>query len=265
MGEIGDPRVVGHAGDLAVRVWAAAEPAWVAALVHGYGEHIGRYHRFAAALADAGAFVIGHDLAGHGDSAGERATIVDVDAAVDDLHLVLADRPPLPVVVLGHGVGGTIAVRHAQRHPETVAALVLSAPVLGNWPTLDRLAEDTALPAVPDDVTLLSRNPIACARFAADPLVWHGPMPKATLLAIERMLGTIGFDHPLGDQLPALWLHGADDELVPEVETRAGMDQVRGLKFEERIYPGARHDLCHETNAAQVLADVVEFVGRSIA
>jgi alpha-beta hydrolase superfamily lysophospholipase len=269
MGEPVDRQLIGHSGEMAVRVWRVPAPTWLAVLVHGYGEHVGRYQRFAESLAAAGAVVGGADLTGHGRSAGPRAVLDDLDAVVDDQHAVLTDlvaaHPGLPVVLFGHGVGGTIAIRHAQRHAaKNVAALVLSAPVLGNWPTLDRLVDDGELPAVPDDVALLSRDPVACADFAGDPLVRHGPMPAATLRAIDDMLGTIAFDHPLGDELPALWLHGSDDRLVPAEETRAGMDQIRGLKFEERIYPGARHDLCHETNSAEVFADVIDFVRRSV-
>ena len=118
----------------------------------------------------------------------------------------------MPVVLVGHGIGGMLAVRHAQRHPEPVAALVLVSPVLGPWTALDQLSE----PQV------------------------DGPWSRETLAAIEDCLSTIDFDHPLGDDLPALWLHGDDDDVVPVSDTRAGMDRIRGLRFEERIYPRCR-------------------------
>jgi pimeloyl-ACP methyl ester carboxylesterase len=120
-----------------------------------------------------------------------------------------------------------------------VAALVLSAPVLGPWPALDLLSD-------------------------GDPADLLGPYRRATLAAIDECLTTIDFDHPLGDDLPALWLHGDDDMLAPVADTRAGMDRVRGLRFEERIYPGIGHDLLHGDHAADVLADVTEFTGRVV-
>jgi alpha-beta hydrolase superfamily lysophospholipase len=157
--------------------------------------------------------------------------VTDFEPVVDDVAALVskavADHPGLPVVVVGHAIGGMIAVRHAQRYPQQAAALVLASPVLGPWPALDRPQGR-----------------------------WSRPM----LAAIEECLSTIDFDHPLGDELPALWLHGDEDELVPVADTRAGMDRVRGLRFEERIYPGVGHDL----PADVVLADVVDFVSRVV-
>jgi alpha-beta hydrolase superfamily lysophospholipase len=234
----------GHAGALAGLTWPNPTGSWLAVLVHDHAERIGDYGAIAGALADAGAVVVGHDMAGHGGSDGEPALIVDFEPVVDDLAAVVAeavaDHPGLPVVVIGYAVGGMIAVRYTQRYPESVAALVLAAPVLGPWQALDLLSDQE----IPTD------GP-------------YGPFRRETLAAIEECLGTIDFDHPLGDDLPALWLHGTDDELVPMADTRAGMDRVRGLRFEEKIYPGAHHDLLHGNGSAAVLADITEFVHAS--
>jgi alpha-beta hydrolase superfamily lysophospholipase len=254
----------GHSGELACLTWPNPDGRWLAVVLHGYGEHLGRYHRLAEALVAAGAVVVGQDMAGHGRSAGERALTPDFETVVDDVAAMVAQADDgLPVVLVGHAVGGMVAVRYAQRFPGQVAALVLSAPVLGNWQTLDLLS-DKEIPDVPVDPATWSRDPSAGADLLADPLVWHGQFHRTTLAAIEECLSTIDFDHPLGDDLPALWLHGTDDELVAMADTRAGMDRVRGLLFEERIYPGARHDLLHETNTDEVLADITDFVSRAV-
>jgi alpha-beta hydrolase superfamily lysophospholipase len=64
--------------------------------------------------------------------------------------------------------------------------------------------------------------------------------------------------------VPVLWLHGADDQLVLEAETRAGIETLRagGASIEEKIYPGARHEIFNETNRDEVLADACAFVER---
>ena len=257
----------GHAGDLAVRTWPNEDAHWLAVLSHGYGEHIGRYQHVADALVNAGAVVVGHDHAGHGRSAGERVLIPDFEPVVDDLYTVLTDakrqHPDLPAVLIGHSLGGMIAARYVQRHPEQIAALVLSAPVLGTWRIVD-LLEQEQIPDRPIDPSVLSRDPRVGAEYLADPLVWHGPLPHATLIAIDKCLHTINFDTPLGDELPALWLHGGNDELVPAADSRTGMDRIRGLRFEEIIYPGARHEVFNETNADEVLTDLTAFVQRVI-
>ncbi|PRY46499.1 alpha/beta fold hydrolase [Umezawaea tangerina] len=254
-----ESNVTGHAGELAVHTWPNLEATWLAVLVHGYGEHLGRYEHVAAALHDAGALVVGGDLVGHGGSEGERALITDVDALVADVHAVTRSiATPLPTVLIGHSVGGLVASRYAQAHGEELAALVLSAPVLGAWQGLDPLA-DKEVPDAPLDPSSLSRDEDVATAYAADPLVYHGNWHRETLESLERALDAVASGEPLGD-LPTLWLHGDDDRVVPIADTRAGTDRIRGTAFTERVYPGARHEVFNETNRDEVLADVVAFV-----
>lgn len=183
--------------------------SWLAVLVPDHGESVDHYRPLADALADAGAVAVGLST----------RLVPDYEAAVDELAAVVDRHGGSPVVLVGHAVGGMIVVRYAQRYPGRAVALVLSAPVLGPWPTLDLLSEDE-IPA--------------------------GRFDRAELAAVEDCLSTIDFDHPLGDDLPALWVHGADDAVVPMADTRAGLDRVRGLRFEELIMPGAGHDQLDE-------------------
>ncbi|WP_158842573.1 alpha/beta fold hydrolase [Saccharothrix deserti] len=254
-----ESNVPGHAGDLAVRTWPNLDASWLAVLVHGYGEHSGRYRHVAEALVEAGALVLAADHVGHGLSDGERAVIADFDGVVADVGAtIVSASSDLPTVLIGHGEGGLVAARYAQLNP--LSALVLSAPVLGTWQGLDVLG----LPEIPDvplDPGLLSRDPEVGKHYASDPLVWHGPYKRETLEALERALDEVNYGPSL-EHLPTLWLHGDADELVPLADTRTGTDRLRGLLFEERVYRGARHEVFNETNSAEVLADVVEFVRR---
>ncbi|ONI90438.1 lysophospholipase [Saccharothrix sp. ALI-22-I] len=253
-----ESNVPGHAGELAVRTWPNLDASWLAVLVHGYGEHGGRYRHVAEALVEAGALVLAADHVGHGRSEGERAVIADFDGVVADVAATISSAASdLPTVLIGHGEGGLVAARYAQRNP--LSALVLSAPVLGTWQGLDMLM--TEIPDVPLDPGLLSRDPEVGKHYAADPLVWHGPYKRETLEALERALDEVNYGPSL-EHLPTLWLHGDADELVPLADTRTGTDRLRGLLFEERVYRGARHEVFNETNSAEVLADVISFVRR---
>ena len=241
---------------------------YIALLCHGYGEHIGRYEHVADALVRHGAVVHGVDHLGHGRSAGERVLITDYEQVVADFH-ALAQRareqdPGLPTVLVGHSMGGMIAARYAQLHGPELAALVLSGPVLGRWDAASALLALDEIPDTPIDPDTLSRDPGVGAAYAADPLVWHGRFARPTLQALAACIERIRGEARLGS-LPTLWVHGADDRLVPIDGTREGIDLLRGEVFEERVYPDARHEVFNEINRDEVLADVTAFVDRVLS
>lgn len=252
-------------GPMAARTWPHESPRYVALLAHGYGEHAGRYEHVARALVAHGATVYGIDHLGHGESPGERVLITDFADVVADLHTVAGrareNHPGLPVVLIGHSMGGMIAARYAQLHGAGLAALVLSGPMLGRPAALQMLSELDEIPDIPIDPDILSRDLMVGAAYAEDPLVWHGPFKRPTVEAMLRCLAEIEEAGPLG-AVPTLWLHGGDDMLVPEAETRAGIEKLRGAGLTEKIYPGARHEIFNETDKDAVLADVTAFLDR---
>src|ERR1700741_2736706 len=121
-----------------VHRWSAAEPRAIALIAHGYGEHAGRYEHVAQALVDElGAAVYAPDHRGHGKTDGATGLVEDGEAITGDLHDVAdearAEHPGLPVVLIGHSMGGLIATRFAQRYGEELTALVLSSPAIGDY------------------------------------------------------------------------------------------------------------------------------------
>ncbi|MFF8451419.1 alpha/beta hydrolase [Streptomyces leeuwenhoekii] len=255
--------LTGTRGRITAREWPRPDPRYVALLVHGYGEHIGRYEEVAGVLTGHGAAVFGPDHIGHGRSAGERVRIEDFEDVVTDVDAVAdlarAAHPGLPIVLIGHSMGGLIAARYAQRHRERLAALVLSGPVIGDWELPRRLLALEEIPDTPINPAALSRDPAVGAAYAADPLVWHGPMKRPTLLAFVRTLAAVAEGGDVG-RLPLLWLHGDDDRLVPLPGSRPGVERISGGDLTERIYPGARHEVFQETNRAEVFADLIRFL-----
>ncbi|MEU4657565.1 lysophospholipase [Streptomyces sp. NPDC023723] len=255
--------LTGTRGRIAVHRWPAGRPRYVALLVHGYGEHLGRYAGLAGVLTGHGGAVYGPDHLGHGRSDGERVLIEDFEDVVTDLRAVAelagAAHPGLPVVVIGHSMGGLIAARYAQRHPAGLAALVLSGPVIGDWELPRRLLALEQIPDTPISPAALSRDPAVGAAYAADPLVWHGPMKRPTVEAFVTTLKTVADGGGVG-RLPLLWLHGTDDRLVPLTGSRPGVERLSGGELTERIYPGARHEVFLETHRAEVFADLTGFL-----
>ncbi|MEV6118350.1 lysophospholipase [Streptomyces sp. NPDC052109] len=257
----------GTRGPIAVREWPHPAPRYLALIVHGYGEHAGRYDELAAVLTGHGAAVYGPDHVGHGRSAGERVLIEDFEDVVTDVHrvtdLARSAHPGLPLVLVGHSMGGLIASRYAQRYGHELSALILSGPVIGAWELPGRLLALPEIPDTPVSPAALSRDPAVGAAYAADPLVWHGPMKRPTVEAFARALETVDRGGDIGP-LALLWLHGGDDRLVPLPGSRTGVERLAGPRLTERIFAGARHEVFHEIDKQAAFAEVLRFLDRSL-
>lgn len=249
-------------GRVQVRRWPADDPARLIVLVHGYGEHVGRYEHVARALVGRGSAVVGPDHVGHGRSAGEAALVEDFEPVVDDLRAVVEDaRGDLPVVMVGHSMGGLIATRYAQRHRDDLAGLVLSGPAVGLSPVIKGWLAAPELPSDPIDLAVLSRDPAVREAYAADPLVWHGGWKRPTLEAFVAADAAIADGPGFGD-LPLLYVHGADDQLVPVDLARPVVEGLAGPESELRILQGARHEILNELDKEETIGLVTSFAER---
>ena len=260
----------GVSGRRAARSWSdpQVDPTHVVLLVHGYGEHIGRYQHVAEALVANGAAVYGVDHVGHGRSEGERVLVVDLEEVVLDVHqldeIARAEHPDLAVALIGHSMGGLIGARYLQRYGETLATAVLSGPVIGESTVAHALLALDEMPDDPLDVAVLSRDEAVGRAYADNPLVWHGPFKRPTVEAMARGAEAVQSGPSLG-RLPLLWIHGVDDALVQLENSRSGIEHLKGDVFEQRLYEGARHEVFNETNNAEILADVTDFLNRTLA
>jgi alpha-beta hydrolase superfamily lysophospholipase len=221
------------------------------------------YRHVAEALVESGAAVYAGDHLGHGRSEGERVSIADMEDLVADVHRVVeaarGEHPGLPVVLIGRSLGSLVAARYAQQHGDGLAALVLSAPVVGGNPDLLGMVALPEIPDVPIDPEWLSRDPEVGRAYADDELVWHGPFKRETLQAIVDSIEHVAAGGDLGE-LPTLWIHGEEDVLAPLAHARPAVERIRGSALEEKVYPGARHEVLNETNKDEVIGDVTAFV-----
>ena len=256
----------GAGGQLAARTWEGDDgPRYVAVLAHGYGEHVGRYEHVAQALTARGSLVIGPDHVGHGRSEGEQALVEDFEQVVDDVRAVVQDaRGDLPVVMVGHSMGGLIATRYAQRHREDLAGLVLTGPAVGLAPVIEGWLAAPELPDDPIDVAVLSRDPEVGASYAADPLVWHGGWKRPTLEAFVAADRAIADGPGFGD-LPLLYVHGAGDELVPLMLAQPIVERLAGPDSDVHVLEGARHEVLNELGKEATIELVAAFAERVTA
>lgn len=246
-------------GRVKLRRWHAIDPVRLVVLVHGYTEHVGRYGALAQALTARGSLVVGPDHIGHGLSPGERGVMDDFEKVVDDLHeVVRATRGDHPVVMVGHSMGGLIAMRYAQRYAKELAGLVLSAPAVGLGPFLESVLAAPEIPEQGFDGSLLSRDPTVGDENAKDPLVWHGPWRRATLEAALATNKAVEVGPDFGD-LPVLYLHGAEDWIIAVEHARPIVERLARADSEVHILPEQRHEIFNEIGKEETFAMIADF------
>ncbi|HEX8977672.1 MAG TPA: alpha/beta hydrolase [Solirubrobacteraceae bacterium] len=244
-----------------------AEPQAVVVLVHGASEHSGRYQHVAADLTAAGYAVHALDHRGHGRSEGARAVIDRMSRAVADVdQLVLQaaeEHPGRPVFMLGHSMGGTVAVAYCLRHQDRLRGLVLSgplaateaapAPLLAVGRMLSALAPRLGLVRI--DAGLVSRDPQVVRDYVADPLNFHGRLPARTVAelvaAVRRFPDAVG-----AITIPTLILYGTEDGLAPPAGAQMLFERIGSADKRVRAYPGLFHEILNEPERDEVLAEI---------
>lgn len=243
-------------------------------IVHGYAEHKGRYRKLVSELTGAGYECHLFDLRGHGVSGGRRGHVARFAQYREDLHLVAReagrDLPPgVPLLLLGHSLGGLISLDYVLHHPETFAALAVSSPFLAPAfaiPPLKRTLGTLAsyvLPtlAVPSglEAAWLSHDPEAVQAYIQDPLVF----PTATLgwfTAVEAAQEEV-FARSGEIRLPALFLVGGSDPIAAPPRARALFARLGSADKHLVVYDGLFHELFNELLRAQVVAGLLSWLG----
>lgn len=262
------------------------EVSGVLAVIHGYGEHGGRYAHVAAALEPAGFAVEACDLRGHGRSEGARGHVERFDGYLRDsrrfLEDVAEDHPGAPLFVLGHSLGGLIVALLAEGPPDaggratggadpsSWAGIVLSSPFLrlGEMPSASVLAGARVLAAITPardigntlDPEALSHDAGVVAAYRADPLNHHVATARWAVETLTAQKYALAGATRLS--LPLLVLYGSADAIASPVRTRALYERASSPDKTLRCYEGWYHELFNEVGKERALADLAAWLRR---
>ena len=266
------PSVIGRAVtadgvDLLTRHWPAADP-WAALLiVHGLGEHSGRYEHVGEQFAAAGIDTYAYDHRGNGGSGGRRGDVDRWSRYHDDLAERLAPLRAAavggPVILYAHSMGGLIAAGYLLSDRPRPDLTVLTAPgldsTLAGWkkrlaPILGRIMPTLSVPNGVPSATL-SRDPEVGRRLQGDPLNTRTSTARFGAEALAEQARVRAGAREIGG--PTLVLHGQDDGLVPPRSSEV-FEGAPGV--ERRTYPGLRHELHNEPEGPAILDEVVAWL-----
>lgn len=261
--------------------WQKWSPAGAAkasvVIVHGLGEHGGRYAHVANVLTVAGCAVYAMDHRGHGRSGGKRAfvdrfahVVADIDQVVD---MAIKELPKKPVFLLGHSMGGALSLSYALKHGDKLKALILSGPAValdGAPPMMKPIAKALSVIApglgmfsvAPE---LVSRDASVVADYMKDPLVMHAKVPARTLGEIVNFVEMLPAALPRLE-LPLLALHGRDDKLAGVAGSERVVKHASSKDKTLKVYDGLYHEIFNELPAdrAIVLKDLTDWIGARV-
>jgi alpha-beta hydrolase superfamily lysophospholipase len=242
----------------------------VVVLVHGLGEHAGRYGRVADHLNSWGFAVRGYDQFGHGESSGPRGGLPSPLRLLEDLvDVVEATRqriePGVPLIVLGHSLGGLVAASAVARGMQ-VDGLVLSSPALATrlgpvqkilLATIPRLAPTLAV-GNGLDPDFLSHDPRVVAAYRDDPLV-HDRI-SGRLAAFIPAAGAQVLARAAQWSVPTLLMYAGADRLVDPRGSRDFAAAAPAPLVTSRCFDGLYHEIFNEIDARPVYALLMQWL-----
>lgn len=266
----------GHKHALHGLSWPHESPRAVLALIHGHGEHIGRYGHVADALHANDIAMLGYDLIGHGESPGKRGHFPNYDAVLDSIGAMVdkakADFPEVPVFLMGHSMGGNLVANYVLRRGVDIAGVILSSPwlELAFAPSaLDLTLANVMKGILPSftqssklDATAISRDAEEVRRYQQDAKIHDKVSPGLFLPIVEG--GTYALDHASAWSLPLLIQHGSGDRITSFEASKRFAEAISG-EVTFRAWEGGYHELHNDLEREQVIQAMVDWIVTQVA
>jgi acylglycerol lipase len=251
------------------QVWLPdGEPKAVLPIVHGLGDHSGRYMNLVNHFVPLGYIIYGMDQIGHGKSDGMREFVDSFDdfsfTFAAYMAMVKEWQPGKPIFLISHSIGGLIATYYLLDHQAEFQGAVFSAPVvkvashisastilMGR--SLSVLAPRAGVMSV--DPSTLSRNPDVVIAYINDPLVFHGKTSARLSAEILRALNRVSSETDR-ITLPFIAMQGSEDHLVDPDGAQILYEKAGSKDKTLKIYDGLYHEIFNEPEHPHVLKDV---------
>jgi alpha-beta hydrolase superfamily lysophospholipase len=264
-----------HRQGLFAQTWAPeGAPRGAVALVHGFGEHTGRYGHVGASLAHAAYAVCGVDLPGHGRTKGKQGRSSGIEALETIGRLVGETKrrfPGAPVFLYGHSWGGALAMRYAMSGSTGLAGVIATSPLIRlarpapGWKLAAARLLCRVLPSVmlsnPLDRAELTRDARAVEAVRGDPL-YHNK--ASARLGWDIIQNGHWLDGQTGFPVPLLVMQGTADKIVDAAAAAALARRLTG-DVTLKTWEGLFHELHNEPERHEVISHVVEWMGRYAA
>lgn len=248
------------------------EPKACILLVHGIGEHTGRYQHVAEYFTKAGYVITGFDLRGHGKSEGIRGHAPSFDHLMDDItqgiDILRSNFPGLPVFLYGHSLGGALVIYYSITRDSNLAGVIATSPALGITvpiPPIKLLLGKIMYAVFPTfqmknglDPNDLSHDTSVGQRYTSDPLVHPFTTARLGLDLIKS--GSFNIEHASEVQYTMLLMQGTADKLVSPELTRKFAEKAPSQLITYKEWDGYYHELHNETQKDVVLQVMVDWL-----
>ena len=255
------------------RAWELPRARAAIAVVHGLGEHSGRYEAIADPLSAYGFSTFAMDLRGHGLSEGRRGHVTrfevflqDVDRFRRELHGLVDVGTPL--FLLGHSMGGLISLRYLEEFDTPFRGGIIVSPWLATMTPMPRWkvtlagALNRVMPSIPFnsglEPALLSRDPAVVHAYRDDPLVHSRITPR--LFKESSIAMGLAFQRSDRIRVPLLFLLAGDDRIVSTAQSQALTRSLPARNVAVHVYADSYHEVLNEPNRAEPMHDLRDWV-----
>jgi len=245
----------------------------VICIVHGLGEHSGRYEDVSSVLEKAGYAVMTFDMRGHGKSSGRRGDAPSCDVLLSDIDTLLERSavkfPGSRKFLYGHSFGGSLSIGYVLSRDAALSGIVATSPLLHpampppSWKTAAARILSVVMPCFPMSTGLdsngLSRRQDVVEAYTRDPLVHYRITPRLGIDILE--LGIRNLEGASGLSLPMLLMHGGSDGIT-SVEASEEFASNAGGMCRLKVWEGLYHEIHNEPEREQVFTCLLEWLGK---